>query len=139
MTDSPSAIATTTFVVCDNHCQEVILWQGRGCPSPWSHQPQIDTGQTRPTRQSPPFTRLQHHNRSQDWAAGLSLTLDQHKTFSFPFFKEVRSIHCAAELAPAEARKCKLLFYTLSLSGGKKENFKWRIHQTEEQISLIWL
>lgn len=29
--------------------------------------------------------------------------------------------------------------FTLCLFRGKKENFKWRIHQTEEQIFLIWL
>lgn len=67
VTDSPFAIATTALVVCDNHCQEVILWQGRGCPSLRSHQPQIDTEQTRATRQSPLFIRLQHYNRS-GWA-----------------------------------------------------------------------
>lgn len=56
VTDSPFAIATTALVVCDNHCQEVILWRGPGCPSPRSHQPQIDGGATRPTQSvSPPL------------------------------------------------------------------------------------
>lgn len=34
---------------------------------------------------------------------------------TFSFFQKVRSIHCAAEVAPTKARICKLLFYTLCL------------------------
>lgn len=126
VTDSPFAIATTALVVCDNHCQEVILWRGPGCPSPRSHQPQIDGGATRPTQSvSPPLLAF-------SIIIGAKL-LDQHQTFSFPFCQKLRSIHCAAELAPAKARKCKLLFYTLSFQVGKKKARKLQIEDTSNR------
>lgn len=64
---------------------------------------------------------LQHRNRPQDWAAGLVPTVDQHKPKDFPFFQRVWSIDCAAEVAPTEGRRCKLLFYTLSFQEKKEK------------------